>query len=74
MHPILQGYLNQKSFVYSDTQEPSSLHICLFSTQTTIAKAAGTGPAGRAKTGPLFPALDWVMIIYCIHQVVKVDI
>ena len=35
-------------------------------------KAAGTGQAGQAKTGPLFSALGLVMIVNCIDRMVKI--
>ena len=37
-----------------------------------LIKAAGTGPAGQAKTGPLLSVLRWVMIVYYVHHVVKI--
>ena len=35
-------------------------------------RAAGTGQAGQAKTGPLFSALGWVMVVYFIYGMVKI--
>ena len=42
------------------------------SLQLRLVKATGTGPAGQAKTGPLFSSPDWVMVINCSDCMVKV--
>ena len=37
-----------------------------------VSRAAGTGQAGQAKTGPLFSAFGWVMVVYFIYRMVKI--
>ena len=54
-----------KQYLSMGVPESDHLRAC-------IAKAAGTGQVGLAKTGPLFSALGLVMIVNRLDRMVKI--
>ena len=56
-----------------DTKFPPVVCFASILTEMSLyTRAAGTGQAGQAKTGPLFSTLSWVMVVYFIYRMVKI--
>ena len=74
---LLLALLEAVTLVFPQQQRCDDLaNTCNTEAMNNVSKsplrAAGTGQAGQAKTGPLFSTLSWVMVVYFIYRMVKI--